>query len=258
MNIATYNAFRFIGTLTGGTTRPWLIEVDTGSPYPELFVLKLFPDKFLNQQSHIAHEIMGSLLAKEMDLPTPDVAFVKLSESFKSTVPPKQLLDLEQCSNELFFASRYFTSATEYSDALQLRYLTKDDIPSILAFDMLVYNIDRTKRKPNLLFSEKKFYLIDHEAAFAHANPEMNQIGYILKNHLLYNKTKSLYRKNKDCFDSFQFYMESLRLNNIHEALDQLEALNLSTPKERMWLEYISREAKEPSKFINLLKELIT
>lgn len=256
MKIPSYTAFQFINTLAGGTTRPWLIEVDTGKANPELYVMKLFPDKFLQQQNFIAHEVMGSILAKEMDLPTPDIALIKLSESFKATIPSEQLPDLQQCSGKLFFATKY-TLATEYSQTLQLRYLTKDDIPTILAFDMLIYNIDRTKRKPNLLFCEKKFYVIDHEGAFAHAHPDRTQISFILKNHLLYNKSKSLLRRNEDCFDSFLFYLEGLRFNNLTAALSQLKSLGLSGVKEQDWVEYISKVSKEPSKFINLLKELL-
>lgn len=255
MKIPVYRAYRFIKPLKGGTTRPWQILADSGKDSPELYVLKLFTRKDLEQQNYIAHEIMGSVLAKEFDLNTPDTALIELDETFLSTVPAIQYQDWRNCSQDLMFGSKFIEGA-EFSPALHMRYLNKDEVPSILAFDMLIANTDRNRNKPNLLISERQFQLIDHERAFGYDKPATTKLSYLIQQHLLYKRTRTLLRKRgDDVFDSFQLYLESLRFKNLGAALKDLQALGLAGQKEQDWLEYLKNVQREPSKFINLLSD---
>ncbi len=253
MIVPIHIAYRFIKPLAGGTTRPWLIEVDTGKDFPERFVLKLFSKSDLEQENYIAHEILGSALARSLDLRTPGIALIKLTDDFKATVPELQLKDLSKCPEGLKFASAHILGQ-EYSATLHSRYLTKDDFPTIFAFDMLIANTDRNLRKPNMLIADQQFYLFDHERAFGFEEPDMRKLGYLIKDHLLYPRVKKLFRfSGENLFDTLKFYLEELRFTEIHPLLTQLEGLQLAGEKERRWIEYVEMVQSDPVKFINLL-----
>ena len=107
MSIPVFKAYRFINPLGGGSTRPWLIEVDTGKEKPELYVMKLFREQDMAQRNYLAHEVMGSLLADEFDLPTPDIALVQLPLSFLETLEDAELHQLKKCQAPFYFASAF-------------------------------------------------------------------------------------------------------------------------------------------------------
>ncbi len=230
------------------------MEVDGGGEFPELFSLKLFSAKDLSQKNYIAHEILGTYLAKEFELRTPNVALIETDEIFLSTVPKSQKQDFIKCPVGLKFASRFLEEAIEYQDVLQMRYLTKDDIAILLAFDMMIFNADRTHSKPNLLISEQKFHLIDHERAFGYDTFQMSNISYLIKEHLLFKKMKKLVsQRGIDVFDSFRFYLEGLRFVGLEQLLDELERLELSGKSQRDYMAYLKKLQHQSDKFINLL-----
>ena len=256
--IPVYKAYQFIQRLEGGTTRPWLILVDTGGKEPEKYVLKFFSSKDLNDDNFIAHEFICNWLANELDLSTPEVSLISIDDDFISTIPTHLIPDLQKCPRGLFFGSKHIL-AQEYSPALHNRYLTKDDIPNILAFDMLVLNTDRRKEKPNLLMEENDFVLIDHEKAMVYDSPNLNQIPFQITNHLLFDRAKKLYRANgPNIFDSFKFYLDNLNLKPLYPIVEQLEDINLANSKELIWIEYLQNITNRNSnKFLDLLIHLL-
>jgi len=68
--IPIYQIHQMLEPLQGGTTRPWTALVDDGGGLPEVYVVKLFSARQLEQAGHIAGEVMGSVLCGEFDIDT--------------------------------------------------------------------------------------------------------------------------------------------------------------------------------------------
>ncbi len=233
---------------------PWMVLL-LEDGVPMVYILKLFSEKTTLQQHPVAKEVLGSVLAREFGLFSPDYALVELDDAFINTfLDAKQQSILATKHNGLKFASRYQEGMPIFSPAKHKKFLRPYDIANIFAFDCLIYNIDRGRRadKPNLLVEDDNYLLIDHELCLPFIDNEAglynmimekfnrSELDYSYKNHLLYKTIKSYRNKYKeDIFSEFEDNLRRLNINIIRETIAELIELNISVGNHQRIIDYL-------------------
>lgn len=78
------------------------------------------------------------------------------------------------------------------------------------------------------------------------------------KYHLFYPALKnSLPVEKDDCFNEFEFYLQSLSIYKYNEIFQQLKELGFTDLKEELIKEYFTLIIRNPKKFVNILKNYI-
>jgi hypothetical protein len=114
-------------------------------------------------------ELITGLLAKELGLPTPDIALIDIVESFGRSEPDPEIQDLLRASHGINFGMRYLDGAFNFDCSAAGEFISSELAARIVWFDAFITNPDRTHRNPNLLIWKRKPWLIDHGAAlYAH------------------------------------------------------------------------------------------
>ncbi|MEZ4358981.1 MAG: HipA family kinase [Kofleriaceae bacterium] len=151
-------AARFVTALREGGSMPGLIEDEAA----RLWVVK-FRGAGQGPGALLAEVVCGRL-ARALGLPMPELTVL--------TVPPRfGVSDGDPEVNELLAASvgenlgmAFLPEALGYDPAARVP-LDAELAARVVAFDVLVSNVDRTFRNPNLLWSGGQLWLIDHGAA---------------------------------------------------------------------------------------------
>lgn len=161
--IRTVNVTRYVTPLREGGSLPAIAEADDDFMY----VLK-FRGAGQGVKSLIAELISGEI-ARAIGLKVPEIVFANLDEAFGRTEPDEEIQDLLKASVGLNLALHYLSGAFTYDPVV-----TKIDArlaSTIVWFDALVTNVDRTVRNTNMLSWRNELWLIDHGASlyFHHA-----------------------------------------------------------------------------------------
>ncbi|CAN5234768.1 hypothetical protein BH10PSE3_BH10PSE3_37850 [soil metagenome] len=160
-------AVRFDGYVEQGRTGPLRVHVETsGGEYIDVILKVAGPQLPIEG---LANEMLGSLLAGDLNIPTPQPYFVELLPDFIESVGDIPLRARLAGTCPLAFGSRDVGSqwrkwnGTDHLDANTLDLALK-----ILAFDAIIGNPDRSPRNPNLLRckNDHRMVVIDHECAF--------------------------------------------------------------------------------------------
>lgn len=259
-----YNANSFIGILSGGRTKPWLILVETDNYGVQPYVMKLFDTINLKARDHVTAEVIGHVLAGEFDFNVPEAAFIEIDEDFLSTIQDEELLrTIEHKDSRLKFASalldgnQLFNSGLEKKDAEKML-----DIQSLFAFDNFIRNRDRNNNKPNMLVKADELFLIDHEMGLELDNSTITDfqagswdnrfIDYHVCHDYLYNATD---RAKAKYFGTFEEYLRNVNLNKLTPYFRQLNDLGYSDDRHSMIKEYFEEIKNNSTKFVNLLKQ---
>ena len=155
-------ALRYLQPFREGGSVPALIEADDD----RLYVLK-FRGAGQGRKALIAELIAGEI-ARLLGLPMPELVFMELDARLGISEPDAEVRELIMASAGLNLAMAYLPSALTFDPlaSLNAQRLTPWLASQIVWFDALVTNIDRTRKNPNLLFSQRRLWLIDHGAAF--------------------------------------------------------------------------------------------
>jgi hypothetical protein len=113
-------------------------------------------------------ELMGALLADDLDLPVPKPCLVDVEQGFHTVIGTLEVSSLARKSEGLNFGSQklppgFSAWAREKPIPLLLRPMAAE----IFAFDVLIQNVDRRQTNPNVLTNGEEVYLCDHEQAFS-------------------------------------------------------------------------------------------
>lgn len=152
-----FQATRYVVPLREGGSLPAVVDTDEGG----LFVAK-FRGAGQGAKSLLA-EILVALVARELELPVPEVALLELDESFGRTEPDPEIQDILKGSRGTNIGMRYLEGAFNFdprSDTIDAELAA-----NIVWLDALVENIDRTAKNPNLMWRDESIWLIDHGAA---------------------------------------------------------------------------------------------
>jgi hypothetical protein len=212
--IEVLEAVEFKGIMEGGSTQPWHVTVLRGGE-PLSYVVKLYKQDHIEENSTVLKECICSLLAMQFELETPEIALINFAQPFIDTLPPKMKELLYTRDQRVKFGTRLIDPPYEnFSPALQSRYLESFDIGTIFAFDNLILNVDRRTEKPNLFFKKGRVLLIDHELTLQTTTRGMQSVenntpwDHNYARHLFYQPIREMERSHqKSCFDTFHMYL---------------------------------------------------
>lgn len=221
------------GILKGGSTKPLLITAINDSNEEVPYVMKSYKEKNVEINFTIAKEILISELAKKFDLPVPAYGLVKVSNFQLSKFYTAE--EINNIDNGYKFCTLYKEGALVANNELNKKYLDAYDYSKLFAFDNLIMNSDRGgfTNKPNLLYTDNKMILIDHELSlpFYNSNNESEINFYnsfnvfFSKKHIFWISLNNLPKKDKEYI--FEEFIEILRtmnfdfLNFIFEEFDK-------------------------------------
>ena len=184
--------------MTSGRNQPLQMLCQTENGISD-YIVKLWNTPELGLGVHnLAREIYGTLLANFFGLNTPDVAFVNIDEDFALGIPDAITRQRISQSPGLNFGSKYLRDVIIFNPPATPVKLHEAAL--VFCFDMLVWNVDRNLRKPNMFDTSRGFVLFDHEQAFPYSRPQMMIGGFPApwdflmedwcRNHILYSSLK--------------------------------------------------------------------
>lgn len=162
----TIVATSYVTPLREGGSLPAIIEGDDDGTY----VLK-FRGAGQGVRALIAELVAGEL-ARALELPVPEIVLVELDPRMAKTEPDPEIQDLLRNSEGLNLALDYLPGSIGFDPLVDRSLAGKSRLASsIVWFDALVTNVDRTPRNTNLLVWHNNLWMIDHGAAlyFHHA-----------------------------------------------------------------------------------------
>jgi hypothetical protein len=142
-----------------GITNPLLIKTTDG-----YYVVKI------NGTDHgpriLINELICYKLAKLMDIPIPDAALISIDQTMLDLNP--ELRSLGTLPGMHFGSKLVPRIQVPISEPMLKLVHNKEDIPSIILFDQIIYNDDRTLNPGNLLIDtkERKILAVDHSHPF--------------------------------------------------------------------------------------------
>ena len=212
-----------------GHTKPWVVLAKTPEGLKS-FVTKLYTTEQVDQFNCITKKVMCNLLAREFELNVPPCALIEIPEYLALKLPPETQQQFDNADYRLKFATLYLDNVNSAIPGFPLQYFKKRvQMDTLFAFDNLIRNGDRGRYKPNLLFSAKEVFLIDHELALSNqdiVNIDLNTLQLedkFTKYHLIFpylKKAKVQYKKN--FFNDFSEYLRILNLNKLTPYFNQL------------------------------------
>jgi hypothetical protein len=164
--LRTIHATEYVTPLREGGSLPAIVEGDDDGTY----VLK-FRGAGQGPRALIAELVSGEL-ARTLGLPVPEIVFAQLDPRMAKTEPDSEIQDLLRKSEGLNLALDYLPGSITFDPIVPRPIEGKTRLASsIVWFDALVTNVDRTVKNTNLLVWHRELYLIDHGATliFHHA-----------------------------------------------------------------------------------------
>lgn len=154
--IRTVTATRYVTALREGGSMPGLVEADDDG----LYVVK-FHGAGQGPRVLVAELIAGEL-GRALGLLVPEIVVVELDPALAPAEPDSEIQDLLARSPGLNLGLDFLPGALAYRPMTEV---DPDLAASIVWFDGLITNVDRTARNVNLLMWGKRLWLIDHGAA---------------------------------------------------------------------------------------------
>ena len=164
--LRTVRATQYVTPLREGGSLPAIVEGDDDGTY----VLK-FRGAGQGVRALVAELVAGEL-GRTLGLPVPEIVFAEVDPRLGKTEPDREIQDLLRGSEGINLALDYLPGSITYDPAVDRAAATKPLLASsIVWFDALVTNVDRTPRNTNLLVWHRELWMIDHGAAlyFHHA-----------------------------------------------------------------------------------------
>src|ERR1044072_7263505 len=110
-------------------------------------------------------ELAAGELARAALLPVPEIVFVELDPRMAKTEPDPEIQDLLRNSEGLNVGLDYLPGSITFDPIVELPIAGKTRLASsIVWFDALVSNVDRTAKNTNLLVWHRNLWMIDHGA----------------------------------------------------------------------------------------------
>jgi hypothetical protein len=155
----TITATEYITPLREGGSLPAIVAGDDDGTY----VVK-FRGAGQGARALIAELVSGEI-ARALNLPVPEIVFAELDPRMATTEPDEEIQDLLRNSAGLNLALDYLPGSITFDPMVDLPVAGKQRLASsIVWFDALVTNVDRTPRNTNLLVWHGNLWMIDHGA----------------------------------------------------------------------------------------------
>jgi len=158
--IRTITATEYVTPLREGGSLPAIVGGDDDGTY----VLK-FRGAGQGQKALIAELVAGEI-GRRLGLPVPEIVLVDLDPRMAKTEPDQEIQDLLRRSEGLNLALDYLPGSITFDPLIPRSIAGKSRLASsIVWFDALVTNVDRTARNTNLLVWHRDLWMIDHGAS---------------------------------------------------------------------------------------------
>lgn len=227
----TTNGVNAVAPVNNGMSLPYRITCDDGYEYHVKFKDNPNGTKFL------VNEFISSEIANILNIPVPINKIINLDESFINLFGNKIAGHIKAIpSIGLHFGSRSIEKSTIINSSKVIAKTTNNDVlSSVLLFDHLIGNIDRTDNIGNLLLDikNKEIVVIDHTHAFELASvwdeAQLNRMAN--EDFHAYNMHECVYSKWIKFINGnnpFQDFFDNLR--NLTD--DCLESIINEIPQE--------------------------
>lgn len=208
-------------------------------------------------------ELLASLIAEELEIPTPEPALVKITDDFIQSLKGADKQRIEQLNTRTVFGSKYYETYSDFPlflKASQAKYINPE---TIFAFDVLIRNFDRRKIKPNLMIDGTDYICIDHEHSLEVNKPfssyriETDWSGFTNANscHLFYDYLKN--KKTTD-FAEFKEIFRTFNTRGLENIRSTLISNNLETEELDTTLNYLESVLSQKERFYQLLNILVS
>ncbi len=158
LTLRTVTATRYITPFREGGSLPGLVEADDDGMY----VVK-FRGAGQGSGALVAELVVGEL-ARICGLPVPELVFMDIDPILVRSEPDDEIQALVQASAGLNLASDFLPGALPF-DAGMTAAVDRELATTIVWFDALMTNIDRTPRNTNMIMWHRALHIIDHGAA---------------------------------------------------------------------------------------------
>jgi HipA-like protein len=179
--LRTITATEYVMPLREGGSLPAIVAGDDDGTY----VVK-FRGAGQGARALIAELVSGEI-ARALGLPVPEIVLAELDPRMAKTERDPEIQELLQKSEGLNLALDYLPGSITFDPIVELPIEGKARLASsIVWFDALVTNVDRTVKNTNLLVWHRGLWMIDHGATLVfHHNWE----GYLEKSRAPFPRT---------------------------------------------------------------------
>ncbi|MFZ2489934.1 MAG: HipA family kinase [Thermoanaerobaculia bacterium] len=155
----TVQATEYVMPLREGGSLPAIVAGDDDGTY-----VAKFRGAGQGHRALVAELVSGEL-ARALGLPVPEIVFTIIDARMAKTEPDPEIQDLLRKSDGLNLALDYLPGSIGFDPLVPAAVASDPRLASsIVWFDALVTNVDRTPRNPNLLVWHRKLWMIDHGA----------------------------------------------------------------------------------------------
>lgn len=161
--LRTVTATRYVTPLREGGSLPGLMEADDLGTYVVKYV-----GAGQGRKTLVA-EVVCAGVARLLGLPVPELVLVEVDPLLGRSEPDQEVQELLQASPGLNLGMDFLPGALGFDPLAH--HVDPLLASTVLWFDALVGNVDRSWRNPNLLMWHRSLWLIDHGAClvFHHA-----------------------------------------------------------------------------------------
>lgn len=232
--------------IIGGTTKPVnIIAIEENGKHCK-YIMKVFKERYIQQNVSVAKEIICSELAKEFDLVCPEYGIIDVAHNdLRELYDDKTLKALDSGYK---FCSKFIEQSVIFNPNTTNSFLKDYDFANVFAFDVLVHNVDRggPHNKPNLLINDSDLILIDHELTFPFINNTSQEVDYetflrIYRNdrHILIKNLQTL-RVKDGIFDGFVEMLKHLNLVRLNSIFDKMNNFNIPFIERQKFMSYFA------------------
>jgi hypothetical protein len=251
--------------LPDASSLPCIVSVndENGIPLQDSYVVKIFQQHMLN---HTCNEVYGAVLARHFDLKTPESVLVEISYPLIRELKKQEKYKKWDVTEGVYFATKYIPDGRSFTDTIPLRNYNYWELGNIFAFDVLIMNLDRQCRNPNIIIKNQNFYVIDHQLSL---NIFKTFDEYLAQNfwdktiisdgggHLFRHHLRHLGKKNKFTFDEFAENLRTLKPEILYNYSLQLSEYDYQGYNIEKIIAYIAEVKRNESKFLALLDKLL-
>lgn len=259
--VSIIKANTYLRRIESGVSKPLILKCNNRGVECE-YVVKL-KTKSDNGILGLSFEIIATRLAQKLDIDTPDIAVVEITEEFANSIEKIDIKNEVINNLGLNFESKFNLGNTTWLRGQSITNNIKQPALNTFMFDAMIQNPDRTYDKPNILMRKDNIILIDHEKGFSFVRAILNKLEpwevsklSFLRDHIFYSGLKS---KSEDLIVYFNS-MEK-RLDDIKDY--EIDELFLEIPEE--WgkdyqtdiKDHLMKIINNSDKFIHELKILL-